>query len=115
MSDLTDPPIAWVDVAREILHGIALVDPYRWTEAGGEESHHWLDGQARPARAHLDALPATVHPGVCRMAYSQHSSGRCSHQRMLRCRLWRISRRLAGCAFGDGVIGGCHGWVVAGR
>ncbi|WP_240973036.1 hypothetical protein [Nonomuraea composti] len=57
MSDITEPPIARVDVVRETLHGITLEDPYRWMEAGGEEFHRWLDGQARHAREHLDALP----------------------------------------------------------
>jgi hypothetical protein len=56
MSDLTEPPIARVDVVRETLHGITLEDPYRWMETEGEEFHHWLDGQARHAREHLDAL-----------------------------------------------------------
>lgn len=57
MSDLTEPPIARVDVVRENLHGITLEDPYRWMETEGEEFHHWLDDQARHAREHLDALP----------------------------------------------------------
>ncbi|AQZ63345.1 hypothetical protein BKM31_19440 [[Actinomadura] parvosata subsp. kistnae] len=46
-----------MDVVRETLHGITLEDPYRWMEAGGEEFHRWLAGQARHAREHLDALP----------------------------------------------------------
>ncbi|MEV4250366.1 prolyl oligopeptidase family serine peptidase [Streptosporangium canum] len=57
MSDITEPPIARVDVVRETLHGITLEDPHRWMETEGEEFHHWLDGQARHAREHLDALP----------------------------------------------------------
>ncbi|NUW39778.1 hypothetical protein HT134_06475 [Nonomuraea rhodomycinica] len=57
MSDITEPPIARVDVVRETLHGITIEDPYRWMETEGEEFRHWLDGQARHAREHLDALP----------------------------------------------------------
>ncbi|GAA3466152.1 prolyl oligopeptidase family serine peptidase [Nonomuraea roseola] len=57
MSDLTGPPIARVDVVRDVHHGITLDDAYRWMEADGEEFHRWLDGQASHAREQLDTLP----------------------------------------------------------
>lgn len=57
MSDISSPPIARVDVVRDVHHGITLEDAYRWMEADGEEFHRWLDGQAGHAREQLDALP----------------------------------------------------------
>ncbi|WP_371778087.1 hypothetical protein [Streptosporangium subroseum] len=57
MSDITGPPIARVDVVRDVHHGITLDDAYRWMETDGEEFHRWLDGQAGHAREQLDTLP----------------------------------------------------------
>ena len=42
----------------EILHGIPVVDPYRWLEDGAsQETREWLNHQTRYARAYLDSLP----------------------------------------------------------
>ncbi|GAA2213813.1 hypothetical protein GCM10009850_092760 [Nonomuraea monospora] len=60
--DRTNPPVARVETVRDTWHGVTLDDPYRWMETDGEEFHRWLDGQARHARAALDALPGGAEP-----------------------------------------------------
>jgi prolyl oligopeptidase len=42
----------------EVLHGIAVTDPYRWLEdQNSPRTRKWLEAQTAYARAYLDALP----------------------------------------------------------
>jgi prolyl oligopeptidase len=52
------PPATLVEAVTEILHGVAVTDPYRWLE--GQNSLHtreWIDKQTVYARTYLDTLP----------------------------------------------------------
>jgi prolyl oligopeptidase len=52
------PPHSPVEPVTEILHGMAVTDPYRWLE--DQESirtRGWLTAQTEYARAYLDAIP----------------------------------------------------------
>lgn len=51
------PPATRRDDLVEVLHGLAVADPYRWLEDNGEEVAAWVDAQNRRSRALLDALP----------------------------------------------------------
>jgi len=43
----------------DVLHGVAVADPYRWLEDGDDlEVGAWAEAQNRRSRAVLDALPA---------------------------------------------------------
>jgi prolyl oligopeptidase len=53
----SSPPIARVEVVRDIHFGTTLEDPYRWMEQEGQEFRRWLEGQTTYARSVLDALP----------------------------------------------------------
>ena len=53
----TPPPTRRDDV-REVLHGVAIVDPYRWLEDGGSpETRAWIEAQNRYTHALLDGRP----------------------------------------------------------
>lgn len=50
---------ARVAQTRDLYHGVAVVDPYRWLEnAGDPEVRAWSAAQSACSREHLDALPA---------------------------------------------------------
>ena len=53
----TPPPTRRDDV-RESLHGVEIVDPYRWLEDGkSPETRAWIDAQNAYTHALLDARP----------------------------------------------------------
>ncbi|MHB8413380.1 MAG: prolyl oligopeptidase family serine peptidase [Candidatus Acidiferrales bacterium] len=53
------PPQAPIEPVTEILHGVAVTDPYRWLEdQNSERTRAWIDEQTRYARAYLDSVPA---------------------------------------------------------
>ena len=53
------PPATRRDDFHETLHGVDLVDPYRWLEDDGSpETRAWIDAQNNYAHALLDSLPA---------------------------------------------------------
>jgi prolyl oligopeptidase len=52
------PPVTRRDDVKETLHGVELVDPYRWLEdQGAPETRAWIDAQNRYAHGLLDPLP----------------------------------------------------------
>ncbi|MCS7313941.1 MAG: prolyl oligopeptidase family serine peptidase [Bryobacterales bacterium] len=56
---LQQPPSAPVVEVREVLHGVEIVDPYRWLEESStSESRAWIEAQDRHARRLLEDLPA---------------------------------------------------------
>lgn len=52
------PPYSSIEVVTEILHGVAVTDPYRWLEDQESPStREWIAAQTRYARAYLDSIP----------------------------------------------------------
>jgi prolyl oligopeptidase len=52
------PPASLVDPVTEILHGVAITDPYRWLEdQNSQRTRDWIEDQTRYARAYLDTVP----------------------------------------------------------
>ncbi|HWL42417.1 MAG TPA: prolyl oligopeptidase family serine peptidase [Ilumatobacter sp.] len=55
---MTVPPPTRRDDTVDILHGVAVADPYRWLEDGDSpEVHEWVAAQNAVTRQALDALP----------------------------------------------------------
>jgi len=59
VSDLmTASPISDVEPVTDVLHGVSIIDPYRWLEdQDSSRTKGWLEAQTRHARAYLDAIP----------------------------------------------------------
>src|SRR5919109_1591694 len=59
MAHVVDPPPATpVEPVTEVLHGVEIVDPYRWLEdQNSPRTRKWLEEQASYTRAYLDAIP----------------------------------------------------------
>jgi prolyl oligopeptidase len=52
------PPTSPVEPVTELLHGISVVDPYRWLEDQNSlQTRAWIEAQTRYARAYLDGIP----------------------------------------------------------
>ena len=52
------PPPTRHDNVREVLHGVEIVDPYRWLEdRRAPETRAWIDAQNRYTQALLDGAP----------------------------------------------------------
>ena len=52
------PPHAPVEPVTEILHGVAVTDPYRWLEdRNSPRTREWIEQQTCYARAYLDNVP----------------------------------------------------------
>ncbi len=52
------PPPTPVEPVTEILHGVAITDPYRWLEEqNSPRTRKWLEEQTAYTRAYLDAIP----------------------------------------------------------
>jgi prolyl oligopeptidase len=58
MRTVTSPPFTVVEPVTEILHGVAITDPYRWLEdQNSPRTRAWIEEQTRYARAYLDGIP----------------------------------------------------------
>ncbi|HID94090.1 MAG TPA: S9 family peptidase [bacterium (Candidatus Stahlbacteria)] len=52
------PPKTRTDNVKEILHGVEIVDPYRWLEdQESPETRAWIDAQNEYAHSFIDSLP----------------------------------------------------------
>jgi prolyl oligopeptidase len=57
MTRISYPPTKTVDQI-DVLHGVAVADPYRWLEdANSDETKAWVDAQNALTSAYLDAIP----------------------------------------------------------
>ncbi|MGB2590693.1 MAG: prolyl oligopeptidase family serine peptidase [Candidatus Acidiferrum sp.] len=55
---ISSPPISMIEPVTEILHGVAVTDPYRWLEdQDSPRTRRWIEEQTQFARAYLDQLP----------------------------------------------------------
>lgn len=55
---ISSPPFSASEPVTEILHGVAVTDPYRWLEdQDSGRTRDWIDEQTCYARAYLDGLP----------------------------------------------------------
>jgi len=53
------PPPTRVDNFREVLHGVEIIDPYRWLEEqDSPETRAWIDAQNKYTHSVLDELPS---------------------------------------------------------
>jgi len=56
------PPYTQVEPVTEILHGVAVTDPYRWLEdQESSRTRAWIAAQTQFARAYLERLPGREH------------------------------------------------------
>jgi prolyl oligopeptidase len=54
---LTQPPVTRVDPVTEVIHGVAVVDPYRWLEdSDSRDTREWIEQQSAFARGYLDEI-----------------------------------------------------------
>ena len=53
-----DPPYTPVEPVTDVLHGLAITDPYRWLEdSHSERTRQWISGQTQYARRFFDSIP----------------------------------------------------------
>jgi prolyl oligopeptidase len=58
MCSVAPPPLSRVAPVVDVLHGVAVTDPYRWLEdQNSRETRAWIAEQTCYARAYLDAIP----------------------------------------------------------
>ena len=52
------PPSSRVEPVTELLHGVTVIDPYRWLEdPESTQTRGWIEKQTKYARAYLDPIP----------------------------------------------------------
>jgi prolyl oligopeptidase len=52
------PPLSRIDPVTDILHGVAVTDPYRWLEEqNSPETRAWIKSQRYYTRSHLEKIP----------------------------------------------------------
>src|SRR6185312_12702144 len=100
------PPAARQDNVKEVIHGIEIVDPYRWLEDGdSEETKSWVAAENAYMHSVLDGLPMrqTIHQRLDEMFKRDFVSGAFPeagyyffYKRSAEQDLWSIYRRKAG-------------------
>lgn len=56
--DYSFPPVTSEDPVTDFVHGISIIDPYRWLEdQESPRTREWIDAQTKYARAFLDSIP----------------------------------------------------------
>ena len=59
---MVNPPQSIVDPVTEILHGVAIQDPYRWLEdQTSPRTRDWLEEQGAYLRGYLGSIPSLEH------------------------------------------------------
>jgi prolyl oligopeptidase len=54
---LAHPPVTRADPITDVIHGVTVVDPYRWLEDGeSTETREWIEQQTAFARDYLDGI-----------------------------------------------------------
>src|SRR5215831_9580631 len=57
-AQLPTPPAARQANVREVIHGVEIVDPYRWLEdSASEETRNWVTAQNAYMHSLLDPIP----------------------------------------------------------
>jgi prolyl oligopeptidase len=57
-SAVAPPPATQIEPVTEVLHGVAITDPYRWLEdQNSPRTRKWIEEQAAYTREYLDAIP----------------------------------------------------------
>ena len=55
---ISAPPASQAEPVTEILHGVLVIDPYRWLEdQNSPRTREWIGEQTRYARSYLDNIP----------------------------------------------------------
>jgi prolyl oligopeptidase len=58
MCPVAPPPFSAIEPVIDVLHGIAITDPYRWLEdQNSPETRAWIAAQTVYARSYLDTIP----------------------------------------------------------
>src|SRR5688572_23117329 len=58
-AQIPKPPPSRVDNFREVIHGVEIIDPYRWLEEqDSPETRAWIDAQNKYTHSLLDGLPS---------------------------------------------------------
>lgn len=99
------PPVARQDNVKESIHGVEIVDPYRWLEDGdSEETKSWVAAENVYMHSLLDGLPMrqTIHQRLDEMFKHDFVSGAFQeggyyffYKRSAEQDLWSIYRRKA--------------------
>src|SRR5687767_6075254 len=59
LAQVHKPPPSKVDNFREVIHGVEIIDPYRWLEdQESPETRQWIDAQNKYTHSLLDAIPS---------------------------------------------------------
>lgn len=70
---VVSPPVARQDNVKEVIHGVEIIDPYRWLEdQNSQETRDWLAAENAYTHSQLDALPIHQRAFTRLMQLSKH-------------------------------------------